>query len=358
MNTDQNAALMNRLILLVLSLILVCLVLLVVRGYVKPGRASSPAPAAAEIAAAPEEPAPAAEPVEPLPTRPLARPSTNVVRAAPVISRLTPPPPPLPDAGDSEPWIVRDSTIGFGGVSSSPGVGVGGGAVTATNDGEIFGIVTLLGTPKPEVAINLGPSCGRLNRQPVTTRHYVVNSERQLANVLVFIADVRAGEKVFPSAAPVLLDQVGCMFQPYTLALLPGQPLQVRNSDPELHNIHFTPRSNREINVAQPLKWQVNTFSFYNPELFMRLKCDVHPWMFAYVSVVERPWFAITGTNGSFRLPGGLPAGRYTLAAAHLKSGSLSQQIDFRPGEPKAIEFQFTIPDATQAQSTVTRPAR
>jgi plastocyanin len=186
----------------------------------------------------------------------------------------------------------------------------------------------------------------------------VVNSEGRLANVLVYVS---AGAPSVPApgnAAPPLLDQVRCMFEPYMLAVQTGQPFQIRNSDPELHNIHATPKINQEFNFAQPVRGQSTMKSFARPETFIRIKCDVHPWMFAYVSVLDHPWFAITGTNGGFRLPRGLPAGRYTLTAAHHKSGSLSQQIDFRPGEPKAVEFQFNVPDATQAQSTGARPAR
>jgi hypothetical protein len=226
--------------------------------------------------------------------------------------------------------------------------------VTVTNDGEIYGTATLLGTPKPEVAIDLGPACGKLNPGPVTTRHYVVNSEGRLANVLVYISEGSDRQKAPSTIAPALLDQVGCMFQPYTLGLQIEQPLQVRNSDRELHNLHFTPRLNREINIGQPVQGQVNTFKFSKTEPFMRIKCDVHPWMFAYISVLDHPWFTITDTNGNFRLPRGLSAGRYTLTASHLKTGNLSQKIDFRPGEPKAIEFQFRVPDATQAQNAGT----
>src|SRR5262249_17131393 len=224
------------------------------------------------------------------------------------------------------------------------------GAVTATNQADIFGVATLLGMPKPEVLIDLGSTCGKLNRKRPTTRHYVVNSAGQLANVFVYISQGLSRKFEAPRNS-VLLDQVGCMFEPYVFGLQTGQTLRVRNSDPELHNLHFTPRFNPERNIAQGRKGQLDSFTFAKPELFLRIKCDVHPWMFAYGCVVEHPFFSITDTNGAFRLPPGLPGGRYTLTAAHLKAGTLAQEFEFRPGEPRAFAFQFMVPEATQAQS-------
>ena len=155
----------------------------------------------------------------------------------------------------------------------------------------------------------------------------------------------------------MLLDQIGCMYQPYVLGLQTHQPFLVRNSDSELHNVHLTPRNNPERNIAQ-FKGVMSNFAFQKPEIFLRVKCDVHPWMFAYLGVFEHPFFAVTDTNGLFHLPHGLTAGKYTLTASHFKAGSLSQEIDFRPGEQKALEFQFPVPGGAQAQSPGPLPAR
>ena len=183
----------------------------------------------------------------------------------------------------------------------------------------------------------------------MTTRHYVVNSEGGLANVFVY-ADL--DRKYSAHSTQVLLDQVGCTYEPYVLGVQTGQRLEIRNSDPEMHNVHFTPKRNPEINFSQH-KGGVNYKVFDKPELFMRVKCDVHPWMFAYVSVSSHPFYAVTDTNGVFRLPRGLPAGRYTLTAAHLRAGMLWQEIDFRPGGQKAVRFQFIVPATSQPRREV-----
>src|SRR6185436_1984755 len=107
---------------------------------------------------------------------------------------------------------------------------------------------------------------------------------------------------------------------------------------------------NPERNFVQ-LKGQLNKFKVENPELFLRIKCDVHPWMFAYLGVCDNPYFAVTDTNGLFHLPNGLPAGHYTVTAAHLKAGTQSQEFDFQPGKQKALVFQFLVPGNVQARN-------
>jgi hypothetical protein len=354
MNSD-NTALVNKLILLVLTLILVCLVLIVVRAY-SDRKSENTRLALAGVGTSIDE-SPDGEIAPASPTPPIRRPLTNQVRFA----RAVTPSPPTSTKGLDDQQSLEPPSSGADGFHVVTGIGVLPGAsagadglellAQATNGAELIGIATLLGMPKPEVLIDLGPSCGKLNPKRVTTRHYVVNSAGQLANVFVYIGQGLSSHFAVPSK-PVLLDQVGCLFEPYVFGLQTGQKLQVRNSDPEFHNIHTTPRLNPESNFAQPGKSPVVTLVFKKPEIFLRFKCDVHPWMFSYACVVEHPFASVTDTNGVFRLPSGLPAGRYTLTATHLKAGTLAQEFEYRPGEPKAFAFQFVVPDATQAQSS------
>ncbi len=352
MNTD-NSSLVNKLILLVLSLILVCLVLIVVRAYTDRKLEKAEAVVAQEGTLQDE---PAEMGVQVRPSSPIRRPTTNQVRS---IGRVSTSPPadaerPVTQPSEESPNSGTATLVYVTGFGVVPGAGAAaeGAAVLsgATNEVEIFGFAKLLGMPKPEVAIDLGPNCGRLNRKRPTTRHYVVNSAGGLANVFVYISQGLTGH-FEPPAKPVLLDQVGCMFEPYVFGLQTGQTLQIRNSDPEFHNVHIMPRLNPEHNIAQSRKGQVNSFVFKKSETFLGIKCDVHPWMFSYGCVVEHPFFSVTDTNGVFGLPPGLPAGRYTLTAAHLKAGTLTQEFEFRPGEPRAFSFQFMVPETTQAQN-------
>lgn len=211
--------------------------------------------------------------------------------------------------------------------------------------GDVVGMVTLKGTPKPEVPIDLGPSCGPLTTKKYTTRHYVVGKDAGLANVFVYLK--KDGLKAPPAGDAQLLDQVECMYEPYVMGVVTGQKFKIRNSDALLHNVHATPKVNKEFNFGQPVKGQVNEKSFDAAEILVRMKCDVHPWMFAYVGVVDHPYFAVTDANGSFKVSG-VPDGKYTAVAYHLKThGAASQgetaEIEVKGGEVKH-DFTVTVP--------------
>jgi hypothetical protein len=217
----------------------------------------------------------------------------------------------------------------------------------ALSAADLTGKVVLKGTPKAELTIDMSadPKCGALHDKPVTTRHYVVDKDGGLANVLVFIKSGLA-EKNFaaPSGTPVL-DQVGCEYSPYVMGVQTHQKFKIKNSDPTLHNVHATPKpgsENKEFNMAQPVKDMTTEKSFPSPETAVRFKCDVHPWMFAYVGVFDHPFYAVTGKDGTFKISG-LPKGKYTVEAYHVKTHGanpgVTQEITV-DGDAKA---DFTI---------------
>ena len=348
----EASPLVSKLTLLVLTLILGCLVLLVVRAFLPPRTQTVPTVAENESSAPVEEPDPVVNPLPaPIgkrnpPSASVLRAPTNVVNAIPRRAESGR----LPEAVDNATLI---GAAAFGS-ASEPAVDVIE-TLAANGSALLAGIVTLSGTPKPEIPIDLGKTCGPLQGKPVTTRHYVMGPQGQLANVVVYIKSglVRKYGPVQP--APVL-DQVGCMFEPYVMGVVAGQTFRIRNSDPTLHNVHATPRINKEFNLGQPSNGQVTEKSFPLPEMFIRLKCDVHPWMFTYISVFDHPYFAITDTNGFFQLPAQIPAGTYVIGASHLKTGGeLRGEVTLREGEQRSIQFQFTVPSSARQQGNVAR---
>lgn len=212
------------------------------------------------------------------------------------------------------------------------------------NGAEIAGYVWLSGTPPPETPISLDATCGRLHASPITTRHYVRTDDGRLANVLVYIK-ATLQERRFPVPTnAVVLDNVGCLFEPYILGVRTDQKIQFRNSDPLMHNVHAMTGVNRDFNFALVRKDQSVEKTFRLPEVFVRIKCDVHPWMFAYVGVVMHPFFAVTDHEGIYRLPLRVPPGYYTIAAVHPKAGEVSEEVTVQEGERLRLDFTLTVP--------------
>src|SRR5215472_3659084 len=190
-------------------------------------------------------------------------------------------------------------------------------ALHTASASDITGTITLKGAPPKEKEIaplKDDPTCGKFHTEMPTTHFYVVGSKGELADVVVSVQGI-SGKSGGASAQPAVLDQKGCEYSPQILAVQTGQKITVKNSDPVLHNIHDLPNpdsGNKEQNMAQMPGGPELTFAFAKPEDFLKFKCDVHPWMFAWVTVFDHPFFAVSGKDGTFKISN-VPAGKYTL---------------------------------------------
>ncbi|MBL9174611.1 MAG: hypothetical protein JNL10_13825 [Verrucomicrobiales bacterium] len=217
-------------------------------------------------------------------------------------------------------------------------------AVTATTDGKIRGRVILRGTPPPETvigAVKSDANCGKASTGTARTRNYVVDSDGGLRNVLARIVKAPGGAGKPPESS--LVDQAGCMYEPYISAIMVGETLKIRNSDPFMHNVNCTPKDpkNKGFNIAQATQGKVDEKTFEKPELGIRFACNVHPWMIAYVHVLENPFFTVTNDKGEFELPAGLPPGKYELEVAHQKAGTAHQEIEIAAGKGAEVVFEL-----------------
>jgi plastocyanin len=210
---------------------------------------------------------------------------------------------------------------------------------------DITGVITLKGTPPPEKEITPlmeNPDCAKMHATTPTTHFYVVGAKGELADVVVSLKGV-TGKSTGASAPPGVLDQKGCLYTPTILAIQTGQKLIVKNSDPCIHNVHATPAvpGNPETNQGQAPGAADLTYTFAQPEMFLRFKCDVHPWMFAWVSVFDSPWFCVSDKDGKFVIKN-VPPGKYTVEAAHRKLGAQTQDVEVKDGDVTA-NFAFAI---------------
>ncbi|HXE53113.1 MAG TPA: carboxypeptidase regulatory-like domain-containing protein [Tepidisphaeraceae bacterium] len=212
---------------------------------------------------------------------------------------------------------------------------------------QISGKVTLQGNPPdmPEIkALSSVPQCAALHKDPVYEDTVLVGDHGELQNVIVFIKPAE-GQKL-PNRKiekPMVLDQKGCMYTPHVLAVEIGQPVDVKNSDPFLHNVHALSIDNPAFNFAQVNVSDKQIQPFTTVETF-QIKCDVHPWMKAVIRVFDNPYFATTGEDGKYTIDtAGLPDGTYTVQAWHeVYHDSAPQQVEVKGGKAsKPVDFTF-----------------
>ena len=211
-----------------------------------------------------------------------------------------------------------------------------------TNTGTIKGHVRLGGTPPGNTLIRMGvdPKCGQLNdRKRVLQQTVVTSADGGLANAFIKL------QGTFPKtpvpAQPVVIDQRACIYGPRVLGMRVGQTLEIRNDDPMLHNVHSVTAVNKSFNIGQPVAGLVYKYQPQAEETMLRLGCDVHRWMVAYIGIVNNPYFAVSGNDGAFEIDK-VPAGTHSIQVWHERYGPLTKTIVVKAGGTATLDFTYT----------------
>ncbi len=191
------------------------------------------------------------------------------------------------------------------------------------NEGTISGVVSYTGAAPEAKKIDTSADAACTSKSPnLTTEDWVIK-DGKLANTYVYIKDgtladnTKIGDYNFPTpTAAATLDQNGCHYKPHVLGVMVNQPINITNSDPTTHNIHFTPKNNPDWNQSQPNGAAPLTHKLARAEVLVPVKCNQHPWMKSYVGVTKHPFFAVSAEDGSFTIKG-VPPGKYTVVAWH-----------------------------------------
>ena len=318
-----------------MATIAVCLVLLVVKNHLTKTETK---PEALAVSVEPE-PLPAiSEPVHETPKRTLA-----AVRPPPKTTNAPP--------ADVPQIIVKGNGAETVPVFvDQPAGGVLAPVVTKSTNllTGIMGRVVLRGTPPPEAPIPQAAqdaTCGKFYSTTPTTHHFVVGDGGGLANTLVYVDQEKMPASRFSSfTGPAVLTLTNCDYVPQISAMHVGQQLLIQNAGSIMHNPHIIPtnKSNIEFNKTL-LAGGAQSFRFTRPEFFAKIRCDFHPWEFAWVSVMPHPYFAITDTNGAFFIPN-LPDGRYKVRALHRKALATDTSVrEVRVGNGESAVVNFTL---------------
>jgi hypothetical protein len=209
--------------------------------------------------------------------------------------------------------------------------------------GTITGTVSFTGVRPTLKQINIeeDAECVKLNPNGMYDESILVNKDGTLANVFVYVKEGLPPARAYPKPTqPVVLDQKGCRFSPRVFGIEAGQPFKVTNSDPVTHNVHPIAKMNREWNQSQSPEDPPIQRRFARPEMMVRIKCNIHNWMRSWAAVMDHPFYAVSGNDGSFTIPN-LPPGDYVLEAWQESLGTRQQRVHVASSATQSVNFSF-----------------
>src|ERR1051326_3271482 len=250
--------------------------------------------------------------------------------------------------------LVVALVAGCGGGSSSetapppPGGNAAGNAGTfdmSKVNATVSGKITFEGTPPPNDKIQMSsdPYC-QMHAADNPTMETVKVSDGGLENVIVDVSSgLPAGATFATPTTPVEINQQNCHYIPHVFTMMTNQPLNVKNADMTLHNIHAWAEKNPQFNVGQPVKDMVSQTKFANPEVPLPVRCDVHKWMGAFIGVFDHPFHTVSKKDGTFELK--LPPGNYEITAWHEKFGKKTMMVTVMDNGKAEANFSFNAND-------------
>lgn len=139
---------------------------------------------------------------------------------------------------------------------------------------------------------------------------------------------------------PARLEQKGCMYRPRVQGVRTGQTLLVDNGDPLTHNVRSFPVRSRPFNFGQKPDSEPRERVFERAEREIEVQCDIHPWMHAYIFVMDHPFYSVSEADGTYTIDG-LPPGKYTLEIWHEKLGKQQRSLTVGAADVANVDFTY-----------------
>jgi plastocyanin len=211
-------------------------------------------------------------------------------------------------------------------------------------NGSVTGTIKFDGKAPTFKAINMDadPICAAAHQDPVLPQTLLLGEGGTMGNVFVYVKSGLSNTPSTPPADPVVIDQKGCNYYPHVIGAMVGQKVKILNPDGTLHNVHAMSKVNQEFNMAMPKFRKEVEKTFDKPEFMFAIKCDVHPWMSAWMAVMPHPYYSVTQADGKFEIKD-LPAGTYQIEAWHEKLGTKSATVTVTDSGATS-DFTFAAP--------------
>jgi plastocyanin len=210
----------------------------------------------------------------------------------------------------------------------------------AQSGGSISGVIKVKDPGRrKKIKMDADAKCAALHSETPLSDELVADEAGNVQYAIVYVSKGHEGKNLPAPKEPAVIDQKGCRYEPHVVSMMIGQDLLIRNSDDLLHNIHALPFENKEFNFGQPSKGMEEKKQFTKKEI-VKVKCDVHPWMSAWIGVFEHPLHAVTAAGGKFEIKG-VPAGKYTVTIWHEKYKDVNVEVEVKDGAAAAVNVEM-----------------
>lgn len=210
-------------------------------------------------------------------------------------------------------------------------------AVTIDNGGAVEGKITYQGSVPMRKIIPTKDQevCGGVREEP----QIIVGPDKGVQQAIVYLKKVEKGKAWGKlDKTPELINK-DCVFVPHVQVIPAGEEVDVVNADPVLHNTHSFLGRLTVFNLALPNQEQRIKRPLSKPGL-VRVECDAHGWMLAWIYVADNPYYAVTGQDGSFTIAD-VPPGNYTLVAWHEFTGEMEVPVTVKPKEAAKLTVEL-----------------
>jgi plastocyanin len=213
------------------------------------------------------------------------------------------------------------------------------GQAAAAGGATLRGAVTYKGPPPKLEPLEVDHDMECCAKKTILPETLLVSPEGRVSHAVVWLEGVK-GDRPWPTTGAAL-DQQACVFVPHVLVAGVGQAVEFLNGDPIIHNVHSWPRENAPMSVSQLAKGIGRPIrrTFDTPDE-IKITCDVHKWMSAWIVVRDNPYFAVTAADGAFEIPD-VPPGSYKMVIWHESLERVERMVTLAPGAARVEDIEL-----------------